>query len=73
LVGTESGKLELWKTGVSEEPVLKRTIDAHPGSNYGITVMMPLVNPSELITNERNTSAAESVSESHFIVTAAGD
>lgn len=73
LVGTESGKLELYKTGVSEDPVLKRTIDAHPGSSYGITVMMPLVDPSELITNERTASVPEGVSESNFIVTAAGD
>lgn len=50
---------------------LKRTIDAHPGSTYGITSIMPLVDPSELITNERGSSDSQELI--NFIVTAVGD
>ena len=53
LVGTEGGKLELYQININE-PILqlKRTFDAHPGSAYGVTTILPLVDPSELITNE---------------------
>jgi Ca2+-binding EF-hand superfamily protein len=69
LVGTEAGNLEvhaLWTVG---ENTLKATINAHPDSQYGITVITPLVSPSELITNER----AVGEDGANFIVTAAGD
>lgn len=66
LVGTESGRLEVHSLWTSETHTLRNTIDAHPGTIHGVTVILPLVNPSELITNERD-------SDSKFIVTAAGD
>lgn len=69
LVGTEAGTLEVHALWTSEATTLRGTINAHPDSSHGVTVIMPLVNPSELITNERavgNEAAA-------FIVTAAGD
>lgn len=67
LIGTVSGKLELRNIDTKE---LKRTIDAHPGSAYGITSIMPLVDPSELITHER---AGSDSADCNFIVTAVGD
>jgi hypothetical protein len=56
LIGTVTGRLELRSIDTME---LKRTIDAHPGSTYGITTIMPLVDPSELITNERGSSESQ--------------
>jgi hypothetical protein len=70
-VGTDIGKLELWSIETSE---LKKEIDAHAGSAYGITAIVPLLEPSELITNERpNAITNESGKESTYFVTAAGD
>lgn len=66
LVGTMTGRLELRSIDTTD---LKRTIDAHPGSVHGITVIMPLVDPSELITNER----ASDSQDCNYIVTAVGD
>jgi hypothetical protein len=69
LIGTDTGKLELW----SIENINKNIYDAHQGSEYGITAIIPLFKPSELITNERPNAMGGESSESTFIATAAGD
>ena len=70
LVGTESGTIEVHELWNSDQSTLKNTINSHPGSTHGVTVIQPLVNPSELITNERSGLSEKG---SNFIVTAAGD
>lgn len=66
LVGTDSGNLEVHELWNSEATAPKAVINAHPDSAYGVTVIMPLVNPSELITGHSDRNG-------NFIVTAAGD
>ena len=69
IVGTDVGKLELWNIEESEEP--RKVYDAHVGSKFGISSIIQLIEPSELITNERASASAEGGSD--YIVTAAGD
>ena len=57
----------------SIENINKNIYDAHPGSLYGITAIVPLFKPSELITNERPNAMGGESADSTFIVTAAGD
>ena len=70
LIGTDNGQLELWSI---EEGCCKNTFEAHSDSTYGITAIVPLIDPSELITNERPNAMSGDSCESNFIVTAAGD
>lgn len=51
LVGTEAGSFEIWNIA-SEEPSLAQVIMAHEGSKEGISSILELQNPSNLISGE---------------------
>ena len=56
LVGTLGGKFELWFIGVdgnNEPPSLKMVMDAHPGSQEGVSQIVRLVDPSPMITGDK--------------------
>ena len=54
LVGNVSGKFEIWNIDHNlEEPELSKEIDAHPGSETGISNIIKLVDPSPMIVGDK--------------------
>ena len=54
LVGNVSGKFEMWNIDHNlEEPVLIQEIDAHPGSEKGISNIIKLEDPSPMIVGDK--------------------
>ena len=69
LVGTLAGKFEIWNVDPNqEEPTIKQVVDAHPGSEQGISQIIKLQDPSPLIKGDR---AGDD--ECEFLVSTAAD
>ena len=60
LVGNVSGKFEIWNIDHNlEEPELSKEIDAHPGSETGISNIIKLVDPSPMIVGDKVSEETE--------------
>ena len=54
LVGNVTGKFEMWNIDHNiDEPELKEEIEAHPGSEKGISNIIKLVDPSPMIVGDK--------------------
>ena len=54
LVGTLGGKFEIWNIDPNQEqPTIKQVIDAHPGSQKGVSQILCLKDPSPMIIGDK--------------------
>ena len=68
LVGTESGSFEIWNIDAAvEKPTLKQVVAAHENCEQGISSIVELTNPSQLIAGDK---ASE---DDKFLVSSACD
>ena len=58
-MGNQAGKFEMWNIDHHSEPAMVSEIDAHPGSEQGISNIIKLKDPSPMIVGDAVSSDTE--------------